>query len=83
MYLIAVYDVESKKCPKYMKVLRKYLFHTQNSVFDGELTDKEFKNLKLELMKIGIDNVKFYIINSKKTLHIMTIGDELENRLIF
>lgn len=65
-----------------MKVLRKYLFHTQNSVFDGELTDKEFKNLKLELMKIGIDNVKFYIISSKKALHILTIGDELENRLI-
>ena len=38
MYVICVYDVQEKRCAKVMKVLRKYLFHVQKSVFEGEAT---------------------------------------------
>ena len=38
MYVICTYDVAEKRCVKVMKVLRKYMFHVQNSVFEGELT---------------------------------------------
>ena len=38
MYIICVYDVKEKRCQKFMKLLRKYLFHVQNSVFEGTLT---------------------------------------------
>ena len=38
MYIICTYDVKSKNCPKFMKLLRRYLFHVQKSVFEGELT---------------------------------------------
>lgn len=38
MYVIAIYDVDSKRDPKVMKVLRKYIFGIHNSVFEGEIT---------------------------------------------
>ena len=42
MYVICVYDVNEKTCVKVMKILRKYLFHIQKSVFEGPLTPKQF-----------------------------------------
>ena len=44
MYLKISYDVESDYCNKILEILRKYLFHVHNSVFEGELTDKQKKN---------------------------------------
>lgn len=46
MYVICTYDVNEKKCSKVMKILRKYLFHIQKSVFEGTLTPKKFKDLQ-------------------------------------
>ncbi|UHH26486.1 CRISPR-associated endonuclease Cas2 [Halobacterium noricense] len=37
-YLIVVYDVEADRTSKFLKYLRQYLVHVQNSVFEGELT---------------------------------------------
>ena len=52
MYIICTYDVKSKNCPKFMKLLRRYLFHVQKSVFEGELTPATYKKLTKELEKI-------------------------------
>ena len=52
MYIICTYDVKSKNCPKFMKLLRRYLFHVQESVFEGELTPAAYKKLTKELEKI-------------------------------
>ena len=49
MYIICTYDVKSKNCPKFMKLLRRYLFHVQESVFEGELTPATYKKLTKEL----------------------------------
>ena len=49
MYVICVYDVNEKTCAKVMKILRRYLFHIQKSVFEGTLTPKQFSTLKEEL----------------------------------
>ena len=48
MYVICTYDVAEKRCVKVMKVLRKYMFHVQNSVFEGELTASKFNELKVK-----------------------------------
>ena len=49
MYIICVYDVKEKRCQKFMKLLRKYLFHVQNSVFEGTLTPKQYRSLRQEI----------------------------------
>ena len=82
MYLIVSYDIKSDKNIKVMKTLRKYLFHTHYSVFEGELTDKEFDNMKYEINKCinkEIDSIIYYIIATPKALNKQGINfnDEL------
>ncbi len=71
MTIVCTYDVNEKKCPKYMKILRKYLFHVQKSVFEGNLTPTQFKRLKEDLKKINSeeDSVFFYICYNEKQLY--------------
>lgn len=71
MTIVCTYDVNEKKCPKYMKILRKYLFHVQKSVFEGNLTPTQFKRLKEELKKINREeeSVFFYICYNEKQLY--------------
>lgn len=78
MYVICTYDVNEKTCVKVMKVLRRYLFHVQNSVFEGTLTPKQFKNLKQELNKITNkeDSILFYISYNEKQIY----KDELHEK---
>lgn len=52
MYIIAVYDVASHRTPKMLKLLRRYLHWIQNSVFEGELSEAQLKELEMEVLKI-------------------------------
>ena len=52
MYAIAVYDVEAKRCPKMLKLCRKFLNHVQYSVFEGEMTESQAERLKIEALRI-------------------------------
>ena len=63
MYVICVYDVNEKRCSKVMKVLRKYLFHIQNSVFEGELTPAKYKILQKELDQTPVNFLNSIKIN--------------------
>ncbi len=71
MYVICVYDVNEKTCVKVMKILRKYLFHIQKSVFEGTLTPKQFSVLKEELYKVTSDedSVLFYFSYNEKQIY--------------
>lgn len=56
MYLVLVYDITmdekgKKILPKVFKTCKKYLFHIQNSVFEGELSEVQIMQLKGELSK--------------------------------
>ena len=83
MYIIAVYDVNEEYCNKVMKIFRKYLFHKQNSVFEGELTEKEFNNLKKELMNITISNdILFYVLPSAKALKKESLIQRIDDSMI-
>lgn len=62
MYVICTYDITEKRYPKVMKVLRRYMFHVQKSVFEGELTPAKFNELKIKLNKIIESMIVFYSI---------------------
>ncbi|MFO0794421.1 MAG: CRISPR-associated endonuclease Cas2 [Candidatus Brocadiaceae bacterium] len=55
MYVIAVYDVDQKRCGKMLKLCRGYLHHIQNSVFEGEITEAKLEELKIRAKKIMND----------------------------
>ncbi len=52
MYVIAVYDVDQKRCGKMLKLCRAHLHHIQNSVFEGEITEAKLEALKIKARKI-------------------------------
>jgi CRISPR-associated protein Cas2 len=69
MFLILVYDVGEKRVSKVLKICRKYLNWVQNSVLEGEISEANFKKLKLELRKIineEEDSVIFYTLRTTK-----------------
>ncbi|MFW6222168.1 MAG: CRISPR-associated endonuclease Cas2 [Bacteroidota bacterium] len=45
MYIILVYDINQKRVGKMLKLCRKYLNWIQNSVFEGELSEVQLKEL--------------------------------------
>jgi len=55
MFVVIVYDVNPKSDQKVLKILRKYCYHIQKSVFDGELTPVQIKNLKNDLEKLHLN----------------------------
>lgn len=76
MYIICTYDVKDIRCAKVMKVCRQYLFHVQESVFEGTLTPHKFNCLKKELDKIihEEDSVHFYISYDEKQFQKEYLG---------
>lgn len=84
MYAICVYDVGEKRCPKVMKTLRKYMFHIQNSVFEGELTPSKYQKVQAELLKIVTeeDQIIFYFTYANKQLNKDILGHSLSRNNI-
>lgn len=70
MYVVCTYDVEEKRCVKVMKLLRRYMFYVENSVFEGDLTPSKFKKLKNELSAIikDTDHIQFYFAYENKKM---------------
>ncbi|OPY88936.1 MAG: CRISPR-associated endoribonuclease Cas2 [Smithella sp. PtaU1.Bin162] len=46
MFVIIVYDTESKNCAKLHKHLKQYLHWNQNSVFEGSVTEAQYVQIK-------------------------------------
>ena len=46
MYVILVYDFGEKRVSKMLKLCRKYLNWIQNSVFEGEISELQLKQLE-------------------------------------
>ncbi len=62
MYVIAVYDCGEKRVGKMLKLCRRFLHWIQNSVFEGELTEGQLKDLKFEARKIMDKDYDSFII---------------------
>ncbi|AFN74049.1 CRISPR-associated protein Cas2 [Melioribacter roseus P3M-2] len=68
MYVIVVYDAAPKRGVKLMKFLRQHLNWVQNSVFEGELTESGFENLKhgiKDIINDKKDSVIYYRFDSQ------------------
>jgi CRISPR-associated protein Cas2 len=79
MYIIAVYDCGEKRVAKMLKLFRKYLNWIQNSVFEGELSEVQLKELKIEAAKImdkNYDSVIFFSSRNQKWLDKEVLGRE-------
>ena len=79
MYIIAVYDVGEKRVVKMLKLCRQYLNWIQNSVFEGELTEVQLKELKYrakEIMKDDEDSFIIFSSRDQKWMDKQVIGKE-------
>jgi CRISPR-associated protein Cas2 len=79
MYYILVYDVNVDRVQKMLKIVREYLNHVQNSVFEGELTDAQLAELKdkaLNLMDEEEDSIIIYRVGSKRWSNREVLGVE-------
>ncbi|HHU56283.1 MAG TPA: CRISPR-associated endonuclease Cas2 [Acholeplasmataceae bacterium] len=86
MYIIVSYDVNACRCNKVNKILKKYLFNIHNSVFEGELTNKQYLNLKNELYKtihFDEDRVIFYLMLSNKYIRKEYMGEKVEINCLY
>ena len=82
MYIIAVYDMGEKRVGKMLKLCRQYLNWIQNSVFEGELTEVQLKELKYKAKDIMKDDEDSFIIFSsreQKWMDNQVIGKEKNN----
>ena len=52
MYLIIVYDINTKRVNKVKSCLRTYLYWIQNSVFEGEITEVKYKEMINKLKQL-------------------------------
>lgn len=52
MYVILAYDISTKKLPKVMKTVKKYLTARQKSVYEGHMTQSGLKRLQNELLPL-------------------------------
>ena len=79
MYVILVYDVGVERLMKVHSLCRIYLHHVQNSVFEGELTRKDFKalikNVKL-LIDEETDSIIVFRLRSDSVMKREVIGVE-------
>jgi CRISPR-associated protein Cas2 len=63
-----VYDINTTRVAKVLKIARKYLTWVQNSALEGEITTAKFEKLKIELKKVideSEDSILFYIFRTK------------------
>ncbi len=77
--MIKVYDVNTKRVARVLKVARRYLSWVQNSVFEGEITESAFYRWKADLRKVADlseDSFIFYIFRTRKYSDRIIMGVE-------
>lgn len=82
MYVILVYDMGQKRVGKMLKLCRRYLNWIQNSVFEGEMTDVQLKELLHEadrIMKNDEDSLILFKNREKKWLDKQIVGVERQS----
>ena len=79
MYLILVYDIGVERVAKVCRTLRRRLTWVQNSVFEGEVSEADFKKIQLDLSQIidaSNDSVLCYCIGNPKGWEKRVMGRE-------
>lgn len=71
MFVIITYDVEVKRVNRVRKLLKKYLTWTQNSVFEGEITEGKLHKCMSDLEKVinkNGDSIYVYEVKNPKNI---------------
>jgi CRISPR-associated protein Cas2 len=79
MYIILVYDIGEKRVGKMLKLCRQYVNWIQNSVFEGEITEVQLKELSFQARKImdeETDSLIIFKTRQEKWLDKEVIGSE-------
>lgn len=77
MFVIVTYDVGEKRVNKVRKKLKKYLMWTQNSVFEGEISEGKLQKCLSEVNKIikkEEDSIYVYRVNFSSQIKKDIIG---------
>lgn len=69
MYVIAVYDVASERTAKMLRLCRQHLHWIQNSVFEGELTAVQLRELEYEAEQIMDLSYDSFILFTNTHVH--------------
>jgi len=80
--VILVYDMRQKRVGKMLKLCRRYLNWIQNSVFEGELTEVQLKELLYEtrrLMDEQEDSLILFKNRDRKWLDKQIVGVERQS----
>ncbi|MCQ1529173.1 CRISPR-associated endonuclease Cas2 [Lutispora saccharofermentans] len=86
MFVILFYDFGERRVAKALKICRKYLTWVQNSVFEGEITQANYKKLTHELsmkMDKDEDSLIIYTFANMKYSTREVIGVEKNPQSIF
>lgn len=79
MFVILTYDVGEKRVNRVRKILKKYLVWTQNSVFEGIITEAKLHKCLAEINKNidrSYDSIYIYRVNIPKNISKDVIGEE-------
>ncbi|WP_077920495.1 CRISPR-associated endonuclease Cas2 [Spirosoma sp. 209] len=82
MYVILVYDMGQKRVGKMLKLCRRYLNWIQNSVFEGEMTEIQLKELLYEarrIMREDEDSLILFKNRDQKWLDKEIVGVERQS----
>ncbi|MBC3788615.1 CRISPR-associated endonuclease Cas2 [Spirosoma utsteinense] len=82
MYVILVYDMGQKRVGKMLKLCRRYMNWIQNSVFEGELTDVQLRELLHEARRImdeDEDSLILFKNREKRWLEKQIVGVERQS----
>ena len=79
MYVILVYDMGQKRVGKMLKLCRQYLNWIQNSVFEGEITEVQLKELQFKakgIMELESDSLIIFKSRDERWLEKEVVGNE-------
>ncbi|MEG2918446.1 MAG: CRISPR-associated endonuclease Cas2 [Clostridium sp.] len=79
MFVILTYDVGEKRVNKVRKTLKKYLVWTQNSVFEGQITEGKLHKCLADVNKIldkEDDSLYVYMVKNPSNIYKEVVGNE-------
>lgn len=79
MFVIIVYDIKVERVNKIKSYLRENLYWVQNSVFEGELTNSEYKKITQKLKEIineEEDSIIIYKFQMEEMMERNVLGIE-------
>jgi len=86
MFVILTYDVGEKRVNKIRKVLKKYLIWTQNSVFEGQITEGKLHKCLAETNKylnFSEDSLYIYMVKNSYNITKEIIGQDKSYNELF